>query len=173
MAGFDPKTGMFSFGYTPDTDFNLNFGNVATQGFGGFTGGSFAPQTSSLDFTNNSYGISQSANNFGFTQAVQPNIDPNNTLGFNMPQAPVPGVTPPPTTPATGMTGADMLNFGAGVLQTGIGAYFANEQLDQGQQALDLSQEKYDEYLADKRKLDSVGASRAANATSNSISFGG
>lgn len=174
MAGINPKTGKFDFNYTaPQTNFGFGAPQSTPQSFGNFGAGQFMqPQAGSLNLSNTNFDPSQSINNFGF-QAQQPSIDPNNTLGFNDMSGGVNpslgGIAPP----NTGMSGGDMLNFGSGVLQTGIGAYFANEQLGQGQQALDLSQQKYDEYLADKRKLDDVGASRAANANASSITFGG
>lgn len=66
--------------------------------------------------------------------------------------------------PDTGFTSGDYLNFGLGAANTMLGGYLALEQLDQGQQALDLSRDKYENYLAEQSKLDEVGAARAANA---------
>lgn len=154
-----------------NTDFSLNNG-LSQFGFGqNMLGNIGVPQASNLNLSNVNFDPSQSLNNFGF-QTTQPTIDPNNTLGFNNnSNLFADGSNLAPTD--TGMTTGDMFNFGSNLLQTGIGAYFAKKQLDQGQQALDLTQKKYSDYLADKEKLDTVSTNRANNAFNDSITFGG
>ncbi len=173
MAGVNPQTGLFDINYNAGaTQSNFGFGaqqSQAPQLFGGFGMGSNTPNPSSFNLSTTNFDPSISMNNFGF-QTPQANIDPTGSLDFNSTLTDTPQVQAQGSQGFFGdMSGGDMFNFGAGLLQTGIGAYFANQQLDQGQQSLDLSQQKYDDYLADKKKLDSVSADRANNAVANSI----
>lgn len=172
MPGINPQTGLFDINYTaPQGGFGFGTPQVQAPSFGGF--GMQTPQTASLNLSNVNLDPSNSINNFGF-QASQPSIDPNNSLGVNpnLMGNVTPTITPQNNSFFGDMSGGDLLNFGSGLLQTGIGAYFANKQVDQAQQSLDLSQQKYDDYLADKANMDAVSANRVQTAQANSITGG-
>lgn len=133
----------------------LNFGQLANQGQ--VNPMAFNP-ANFQNFNNmNLEGTANTALTGIGMQNFNNNVQQPNYQQMLTPQAQQPGFF-------DGVSGSDWLNFGGGLLSTGLGAYYQNQQLDQNQQALDLNKQKYTDMRADRDALASANQERQQRA---------
>ncbi len=165
---FNPAQSNNNFGFTtpqlpqlqtPSTNFSpQNFGfNSGTGNTGMLQNTNTQDLSGGLDFS-----LGQTPTQPDMISGAQNMFDQQNGMG-GMPQN-------------QGLTSdwgfQDTVNTGMGIAQLGAGIYFQNKQLKQGQQQIDLTRDKYNDYLAREASLDTASNERNAKARQQ-LGFGG